>query len=372
MKKQLPKISIGSKVLGKSLLLAQGALDQAEKYSTLPFNEPQIIQPRIDEKYYSWTHYGIFFPLLPEPHRYLNIMILLGTPGALAFDHDDIITGNPRQTATFFSSTAVLEQALLKAYIIPKETQINKDGSLIELGQEVSIQGKFPKIHINGHYEGLDFDFDIDISSHISWFIKTPIYDHFSLLATFKGFLNYQDQHIENQGLCTYEYARAVGPHGIVKQLLPQAYKLPLDFFTYQIINLDENTQLLLTKADIAGQVAAYTLHIRYLDRPAEVYTDVNFDIIFHQVDEYVSPSGQKMRLPKFFSWIARNEAKQIILNIQAEIDCPFRYGHGRGYASGYIFTGNYFGNEVQGRGYIEYIDIENQAVFEDENFIQE
>lgn len=26
------------------------------------------------------------------------------------------------------------------------------------------------------------------------------------------------------------------------------------------------------------------------------------------------------MRLPKYFSWIARNDAKQIILNIQAEL----------------------------------------------------
>ncbi|ADI90062.1 DUF6670 family protein [Acinetobacter oleivorans] len=367
MKKQLPKISIGSKLLGQSLLLAQSVIDKAEKYSTLPFSQPHIIQPRVDEKYYSWTHYGIFFPLLPEPHRYLNIMILLGTPGALAFDHDDIIHEDPRKTATFFSSTAAVEKALLKAYIIPKDTKINKDGSLIELGQEISIQGKFPKIHINGHYEGLDFDFDIDVTSHVSWFIKTPIYDHFSLLAKFKGFLSYQAERIESEGLCTYEYARAVGAHSIANKLIPEAYKLPLDFFTYQIINLNETTQLLLTKADIAGQTAAYTLHIRSLDRPAEVYTDVSFDIISHQVDDYISPTGQKMRLPKFFSWIARNEAKQIILNIQAEIDCPLRYGHGRGYASSYIFTGNYFGNEVQGRGYIEYIDVENQQTFEDE-----
>ncbi|MFX5027144.1 hypothetical protein ABTC59_16770, partial [Acinetobacter baumannii] len=75
MKKQLPKISTTSKALAKSLLLAQGVLDQAKKYSTLPFTQTHIIRPRIDEKYYSWTHYGIFFPLLPEPHRYLNIMI---------------------------------------------------------------------------------------------------------------------------------------------------------------------------------------------------------------------------------------------------------------------------------------------------------
>lgn len=58
MKKQLPKISTASKALGKSLLLAQGVLDQAKKYSTLPFTQAHIIRPRVDEKYYSWTHYG--------------------------------------------------------------------------------------------------------------------------------------------------------------------------------------------------------------------------------------------------------------------------------------------------------------------------
>ena len=71
--------------------------------------------------------------------------------------------------------------------------------------------------------------------------------------------------------------------------------------FTYQIINLNEATQLLLTKADIAGQTAAYTLHIRHLDQPAEIYTDVSFDIISHQVDDFVSPSGQKCDFQNIF-----------------------------------------------------------------------
>jgi hypothetical protein len=49
MKKQLPKISTASKALGKSLLLAQGVLDQAKKYSTLPFTQAHTIHPRVDE-----------------------------------------------------------------------------------------------------------------------------------------------------------------------------------------------------------------------------------------------------------------------------------------------------------------------------------
>lgn len=366
MKKQLPPTSLTSKILCKSLLLAQGTLDKAVKYSTTPFSEPDIIRPRTDGIFYTWTHYGIFFPLLPEPHRYLNIMILLGTPGALAFDHDDITLGDPRKTATFFSSTAAVDEHLLKAYIIPEQTNIQDNGTTIELGEEVSIQGTLPNIHLKGAYHGLSFEFDLDVTDQISWFIKTPIYDHFSLLANFKGQLEYQGKVTPAEGLCTYEYARATGAHGVVKKLLPEPYKLPLDFFTYQIINLTDSTQLLLTKADILGQPAAYTLHVRHTDKPAEVYTNVEFKVITHQVDDYVSPSGKKMRLPQLFSWSVKDDADQKILDITAEIDSPFRYGHGIGYASAYTFTGEYLNAPVQGRGYIEYVDVEDQNAFKD------
>ncbi|RZG80992.1 DUF6670 family protein [Acinetobacter venetianus] len=366
MKKQLPPSSLTSKFLGKSLLLAQGALDQAVKFSTIPFSEPDIIRPRTQEKFYTWTHYGIFFPLLPEPHRYLNIMILLGTPGALAFDHDDITLGDPRQTATLFSSTAAVDEHLLKAYIIPEQTNIQENGSLIELGEEVSISGTLPNIHLQGAYHGLSFDFELDVSEHVSWFIKTPIYDHFSLLANFKGQLEYEGQVTPAEGLCTYEYARAAGAHGVVKKLLPEAYKLPLDFFTYQIINLNETTQLLLTKADILGQPAAYSLHVRHTDKAAEIYTNVEFKVIAHQVDDYVSPSGKKMRLPQLFCWSVKDASNEKVLEIIAEIDSPFRYGHGIGYASAYTFTGEYRNNPIEGRGYIEYVDVENQKAFKE------
>ncbi|ENV36523.1 hypothetical protein F959_02470 [Acinetobacter venetianus RAG-1 = CIP 110063] len=366
MKKQLPPSSLTSKFLGKSLLLAQGALDQAVKFSTIPFSEPDIIRPRTQGKFYTWTHYGIFFPLLPEPHRYLNIMILLGTPGALAFDHDDITLGDPRQTATLFSSTAAVDEHLLKAYIIPEQTNIQENGSLIELGEEVSISGTLPNIHLQGAYHGLSFDFELDVSEHVSWFIKTPIYDHFSLLANFKGQLEYEGQVTPAEGLCTYEYARAAGAHGVVKKLLPEAYKLPLDFFTYQIINLNETTQLLLTKADILGQPAAYSLHVRHTDKAAEIYTNVEFKVIAHQVDDYVSPSGKKMRLPQLFCWSVKDASNEKVLEITAEIDSPFRYGHGIGYASAYTFRGEYRNNPIEGRGYIEYVDVENQKAFKE------
>ncbi|WP_407640790.1 DUF6670 family protein [Aquirhabdus parva] len=40
-------------------------------------------------------------------------------------------------------------------------------------------------------------------------------------------------------------------------------------------------------------------------------------------------------------------------------IDAEWRYGHGRGYASCYRFTGEFNGKSFDGQGYIEYIDCE-------------
>lgn len=100
-----------------------------------------------------------------------------------------------------------------------------------------------------------------------------------------------------------------MGPHPLQINLFLMHINCHL-IFTYQIINLNEATQLLLTKADIAGQTAAYTLHIRHLDQPAEIYTDVSFDIISHQVDDFVSPSGQNATSKYFHGSLEMMQSK--------------------------------------------------------------
>jgi hypothetical protein len=100
---------------------------------------------------------------------------------------------------------------------MPEETHIQENGWQIELGQEVSIEGTLPNIHLKGAYHGLKFEFDLDVTDQASWFIKTPIYDHFSLLSKFKGQLEYQGQTTLAEGLCTYEYARAAGTGSVMQ-----------------------------------------------------------------------------------------------------------------------------------------------------------
>ena len=286
------KLSVISKFLGHSLLNLKPLLDSSVQNSVLTFLDDDIIRPRLNEQYYSWTHYGIFIPNLPEPHRYLNITLLLGTPSALAFDHDQLIKDkkSPRHTATFFSSTAATTDSFLKAYDFDGECEFTENGDLIRLGNDLKIYGELPYIKLKGQYLGLYFDFDLDVTRHVSWFLKNPIYDHFSLLSTISGTLTDTTKTYDIQDLCTYEYARSTDMHSVYSKLLPEHYKIPLDFFTYQIINLNKNTQILLTKADILGKAATYTAHIRHLNKQAEVYTDVEFKILKYNDKPQISP----------------------------------------------------------------------------------
>lgn len=361
-----PPVSILSKIIGQGLLWGKPFLDSADAHSTSAFEHHDIIRPRVEEKYYSWTHYGIIFPALPEPHCYLNIMILLGTPSALAFDQDDLVEHPPRQTATLFSGTAAV-QPLLKAYLIPQDTDIHVEGTHLKFAEELEIRGAFPDIAISGQYAELKFNFQLTLSDHVSWFFKSPVYDHLSLLAEYQGQLEYQGQRIDSSGLCTYDYARAVGLHTLLQQRVDDYYKIPLDFFSYQIINLSPSTQLLLLKVDVLNKPAITTLYVRHLDADAEVYHQVEFKVIAHHLDDYVAPNGDKMRLPKVFSWQAFDAQGQEFFEIYATVDAPYQYGYGRGYVNSYAYSGRYHGEEITGRGYMEYINIEDQGIFLDD-----
>jgi hypothetical protein len=362
-----PPISILSKVMGLGMLWGKPLVDSAIAHSTQPFQQHNIILPRLDEKYYSWTQYGIFFPVLDEPFRYLNIVILLGTPGALAFDGTNDEQQSPREQASVFSSTANVAQPLLKAYVIPHETHIQNDGQLLQFGKEITISGALPHIEVYGEYDQLKFHFFLHISNQVSWYIKTPVYDHFSLLSQYHGRIEYQKQCIEQKGLCSYEYARAVGLHSLIQTRISDQYKIPIDFFTHHILNIDDQTQIVLIQANLINTPAVVSMYVRRLNQANEVYQHVNFKVIAHHLDDFSSPNGEKMRLPKNFSWQAFDEDGNEFFEIFATVDAPFHYGRGRGYVNSFQYNGHFQQKAIQGHGYMEYINVEDQKSFIDD-----
>lgn len=333
-------------------------IDEAVVESTQPFTQPEMLKPHQYSRRYGWTHFGIFFPLLPAPHQYLNIMTLLGLPGALAFDNDALIQGGkPRDTATVFSTTAGLgADYLLKGYSMSRECDFAEDGSRLCFGDDLIITGHYPHYHALIKTGGLTLDVAITCTDQVSWFVNNPVYTHLSLLSHFEGTLTYEGKTEPVSGMCTFEHAASSGLHTLWNKPIPPAFKLPLDFFTYQIINLDEMTQLLLTDVSSCGHRAFRGVHIRTTDgAPARVYAeDVSFEVSAAQ--EVTTPTGASMRLPQTLHWQVRHEG-QTILDITGHVDTAMRYGHGIGYAGGYTFTGTYEGRAVSGRGYLEYVD---------------
>lgn len=80
------------------------------------------------------------------------------------------------------------------------------------------------------------------------------------------------------EGLGTFEYCRAMAPQNLFASPLPPRLKLPSDYFTYQILQLDDVTQVLLTEVQARGQSACLMAHLRTADGDRQVFDDVEFE----------------------------------------------------------------------------------------------
>ncbi|TCJ95707.1 DUF6670 family protein [Nocardia alba] len=337
-------------------------IDSRVLASTRPFTTPEVMRPHAESRRWAWTHYGVFLPELPSPHRYLNTMTFIGATGALAFDNDYLAADDARDTATVLSSTAAEGQHHYRAYDAGRDCSFAADGSRLDWGRDLSITGAYPYFHVRGHYDEFDVSLDIRATDQVSWFVRTPLYDHLSLFATATGTLTDKTGTVAiEQTLCTFEYARCMSPQSLTAQVLPTQRKLPVDFFTYQIINLDSSTQVLLTEVRAAGAVACRLAHVRSLDGTTRVYDDVAMTVVSYRPKPLVDPRGRPMRVPRQLRWRVRDATGAQILILDAEVDSPLRYGHGRGYVGAYTYRGTWQGrSSVAGSGYMEWIDCES------------
>lgn len=344
-----------------SRIVADGVLpriDSAVAASVEPFTVPEIMRPDGGSKRYGMVHYGIFIPGLPEPFRYCNIMTLLGATGTLMMDNDYLLCDPPSDTATFLCSTAEGDDHHYQAYSIANDCQREEGDVLVAFGEHLTISGRFPDYQVEVAYEDFRLSLAIRCTDTVSWFVRNAAYDHFSLLAFCTGTLTRNGQTLDVQDHpCTFEYARSVSPYALTRHVIPDAWKLPADFFTYQIINLTDDTQLLLTDVRSLGRTLFKGMHVRSRSGDAAIHVDdVSLEVLEYQPKLEQSPDGKTMRLPLRFRWRVRS-AEGEVLDIECRIASPWRFGHGRGYTASYAFEGRYQGQPCSGDGYIEYID---------------
>jgi len=339
-------------VLGGLLPLADRRLEASRQ----PYDGTPEPVPHADSRLWAWTHFGVFVPLLPEPHRYLNTMTLIGATGAELFDNDPMVGDDAREFATVLSSTAQGDEHHYRGYDFA-ECAFEADGSSLAWGDHLTIEVALPVVRVAGRYESFEVDLELAVTDRVSYFIRSPIYQHFSLLAPFTGTIRDARGETAVSGLGTFEYARALGHQSLSSKALPVPAKLPLDFFTYQVIQLDERTQLLLTEVTARGSIACRLAHVRTTDGPSEVHDDVTFEVVSWD-EPRTDPWGRTMPVPAELRWRVRDAAGDLLLDLEGKLDAPWRFGHGRGYVSAYSYAGHFRGRPVEGSAYIEWVDV--------------
>jgi hypothetical protein len=282
-------------------------------------------------------------------------MAIVGTPGVAIFANDHAITTTPSDTAYAVSATAAMAAGQFRAYSITAECEFAGDGSRLRFGEDLLIEGSYPSFRVQRHHPDATVDLRLTATDKVSYFVNLVggLYSHWSLLCRYTGTVG----GIGVSGLCTFEYARGIGAHSLP---LPGHPNLPTTFFTYQVINIDDTRQLLLT--EVLGPRGLVLARAAYLRGTDDYGTMQNERLRFH-VDTYAShpiptPAGKPMRLPQTFSWIAHHAAGSETLRIQGEAHNDWTYGLGAGFVGNYHYTGHVKHQPIAGTGYIEYIDL--------------
>ncbi len=330
-------------------------LDSRITHSRTPFDAPEILRPHSASRLWGVTHYGVFVPDLPAPLRYVNTMTLIGAAGAELFDNDHLSAADARNTTTVLSSTAAAGHHHYRSYDSSTECEFAADGSQLRWADDVEIDVDLPRVVVRGRYPAFTVDLELTVSDQVSYFVRTPIYDHLSLLAPYTGTVD----GTAVSGLGTFEYARIRSHQALSSRPLPEPLKLPVDFFTYQIVNLDERTQVLLTDVRARGRVACRLAHVRVLGGTTDVYDDVTMDVLEYG-EPLVDDQGRSMRVPARIRWTVRDRGTTL-LTLDGTVDSELRYGHGRGYVGAYSYTGEFHGDAVAGSAYLEWIDVQPQ-----------
>lgn len=331
-------------------------LDRSFARQGRPFTSPAMMVPHLNSRFYGWTHYGMMIPDLPAPHHFFSLMSLIGANGTLAFDTDDVLVDAPRRSATVVTGTALSHPAHFGAYSIPNDCEIAADGSVVAFGREVRIEGRYPLFRVRVGLPSLELDLAVRATDTVSWFVKSPVYDHISLLSHYDGVIRVDGRAQTVSGLCTFEYAASIGPYSLFSRPLAPRSKLPMNYFTYHIINLPDGVQLLLAGSMFRSRWAGPRLYVRGLDRPDRIVDGAVFEVLEYQKEPVLTPDGRRVHLPLRFSWRVPS-AQGVLLELSGTVDTPMLYGLGTGHVGGYVYEGSFDGHAISGRGYMEHID---------------
>lgn len=322
-------------------------ISQINQLQQLGLNAKEGVVYQPSRGFFKIVYQGLILPNLPAPLRYFNYISLVGQPRIPICYNAHTITTSAIDTATVLVSNSQHSEGHLKTYSIRRQCEF--DSEQYKFDKTDLIEWKIPKIHLHR----LDLEMGCDLTIHISENISNNsalqwgVSDYWSTLCLCEGEVFYKGQKYQVEGLGRFKHARALH--------LPF---LSLCFYTCQIINLNETTQLAFSQ--IRNQwniILCSRLDIQEFGKPVESFTeDVNLHI--HRVYPKVrTPNGKEMYLPREFSWQCKKNGK-IIFELYAQSRGDYKFGLAAGYVGSFQYQLSWNEQCLQGEGgYCEYID---------------
>lgn len=326
--------------------LFQDVLDQSKQLNQTPSDRVPIYHA--PNKKYKLIRQALIIPDLPAPLHYLNFISLIGQPNLPIFRHADKLSTTALDTATTFASTSAHMVGQFSHYSIAKDCFFNS--SQFKFAQKESVIGTAPEFQIQRIDSELSFQIKVVITSLISYLSKLRfgLAEHWSAVCECRGEVQYKGQDYEIAQIGAFEYARS-------KNFNP----LPIAFFTYQIINLQGQRQLLLQHMrDSFNRIIQSRIYLRDFSQQKIYLFDQGVHFYIQRIYPAVrTPHGQKMYLPREFEW-SYHDTKGHHIHIYAQSRGDFKFGLGAGYVGSYKYQIQINGEEEQGEnGYCEYID---------------
>ncbi len=323
-------------------------LDRSKQLNQTPY-APHALAYQAPNKKYKIIHQALMIPNLPAPLHYLNFLSIIGQPNAPMLCNPSAIQTTALDTATVICSSSPHMHGHFNHYSIEKECQFQNNR--FEFLDREKLQGSFPEFRLTRKDSELSFDLKIQTSTLISHFthMRFSLAEHWSLLCECQGWIQYQDQRYMIESLASFEYARSFNfPY------------LPLAFFTYQVINLSRNRQILLAQIrDSYNAIIQSRIYLRDLNQQnSQMFEDRVYFKVHRVYPQVVTPNGQKMYLPREFAWSYQNDQDGMNIQIQAQSRGDFKFGVAAGYVGSFCYDITINNETEKGEGgYCEYID---------------
>ena len=304
------------------------------------------------------AHYGIMIPDLPEPHRFLAHMIVIGGTGFRAWDDNGAIPGPPRGVTQLGWGTAQSDPTRSFHVFGTDETELADDGSVLRIGPDHTLSINYPSVRLRSRLDDLDVALNLHCTDDISWVSDSEIYRHYSFLCQYEGTIATKGSAAQQvSGTCTFEYGTGYAPFMDLPRMLPTPLKIPADFFTYHVVDLGPGEQIVACTLGAFGRLTALMgADLRQVGTGVRrIGTEAEF-VVTEFASAPTSYDGRsEMLLPVTFTWSFTHDDGTTSY-IDGTVDTEWLYA-GMGYIAGYHWRGEIEGRTRTGRAYLEYSD---------------